>query len=274
MAVQAYREGGGTTQQTIPDQRRPDDPGGVLAKAFAMLETLGQDGRPVGLSALSRRAGVPKSTAHRLLQEMLRQQVVERRGQDYALGRRLEELASAASGEPDDLIRAVAMPFLVDLHGMTGGVVSFGVLQGTGVRFLERLHGHRFTHSPAIGRGRPPAHCTAIGKVLLAYEHDQRFEPLFGTAWLPMTPQTITTAAGLENELSEIRRTGIAFDRQEFVRGLLCVASPVLAGQGRLPLALSVGDEAGRLNLTRVGTHVRRTAFAIGAALRRLQDQD
>jgi DNA-binding IclR family transcriptional regulator len=109
-----------------------------------------------------------------------------------------------------------------------------------------------------------PAHCTAVGKALLAFS-DEVTQPL---ELERRTTKTIVDPTDLQIELGEIRREGLAYDREESLKGLVCVAAPVLAPKGRGVAAISVSmplqDEARPEDFT---SAVRMAALALGREL-------
>ncbi|MGK5731261.1 IclR family transcriptional regulator [Streptomyces sp. URMC 124] len=230
----------------------------AVGRALRVLELACRGGRPRGLSEIAREAGVPKATTYRILTALCAHGMVSRWDGKYVPGERLAELASTRVAQRDQLsvLRATAMPFLLDLYGSLGGFVGLGVHEGRQVRYVERLHGRRL-QSLVSGVGeRVPVHSTAIGKLLLAFDRD---------AQSPARPHH----EGLEAELAVIRHTGIAVGRQEGPSGMLTVTAPVLGPDHRVLAGLTIGDSKSRLVLNRAADELRRTAFALTVALRR-----
>ena len=118
-----------------------------------------------------------------------------------------------------------------------------------------------------------PLHCTALGKVLLAFSADggQRF--LAGDPVLTMrTPNTIVTADLVRTELHAIRREQLAYDREEAAIGLQCVAAPIIDPDGTATAALSVSmPTAGRMSLAEVAPAVRAVARALSRDRRNIE---
>jgi DNA-binding IclR family transcriptional regulator len=224
-----------------------------------------RSGSGAGVSELARRAQLSKSTAHRVLGMLERNGVVERCGNGYRLGERLHRLGQAVYGPDAEKVRDVLLPFLADLYELTRETVHLAVLQDTHVVYLAKLYGHRPASVPSRIGGRLPAHATAVGKALLAYDFDAAEQAMRQPLWR-FTDRTITDPDALSSELDRIRRTGVAFDDEEYQPGLACVAVPVLNRGGRAMAALSVAGRHGRIDTRRLSADVRRVVAAASQA--------
>ena len=111
-------------------------PNSVLDRVSLVLDAFDGPGR-LTLAQVVRRTGLPRSSAHRMLDRLVQLRWLRRQGRDYELGMRLVELGSLAVHQ--DRLHAAAMPFLHELHRMTGFVVHLGVLQGNDVVYLEKI---------------------------------------------------------------------------------------------------------------------------------------
>ncbi len=153
----------------------PATPSAVIDRISLVLDAFDGPGR-LTLAQLVRRTGLPRSSAHRMLERLVQLRWLRRSGRDYELGMRLVELGSLAVHQ-DRLVRA-ARPLLGELHRATGLVVHLAVLDGPDVVYLEKV-GDRFASAiPTRVGGRQPAHCTAVGKAMLAFcDDDSRGRP-------------------------------------------------------------------------------------------------
>ena len=196
----------------------------VLLKAFDVLGSFSQSRRVLTLSELARRSGLPKSTVHRVLSMLIDLRAVERVDLGYRMGLRMFAMGSCSS---EVALRDLALPHLEQLRRVTGQTVHLAVADGTDVVYLEKLSGPRMAATPAVVGGRLPATTTGVGKALLAFGAGY-FDP---TA--PLERRTTMSIAHPESvlaALAEIKRTGLAWDREEAVSGLACVAVPVVVG--------------------------------------------
>jgi DNA-binding IclR family transcriptional regulator len=241
----------------------------AIDKAISLLVAFGDRASTgLGVSELARRAQLSKSTAFRVLGMLERNGVVERVGTNYRLGARLHELGWAVYAPGHERIRDLLIPFLTDLYELTRETVHLATLHGTEVVYLAKLYGHRPVPSPSRIGGRLPAHCTAVGKALLAYDPDAAAAALC----VPLrrfTAHTITDPVMLAAELDTIRREGIAFDNEESQLGLNCVAAPVISPRGGVVAALSISGPRGRIDTRRLATDLRRVSASASQATAR-----
>ncbi|MEV0341854.1 IclR family transcriptional regulator [Nocardia sp. NPDC050713] len=240
----------------------------AVEKAISLLIAFGdQASTGVGVSELARRAQLSKSTAFRVLGMLERNGVVERAGTRYRLGARLHQLGQAVYAPEHERVRDLLLPFLTDLYESTHHTVHLAALHHTDVVYLAKLYGHRTAAAPSQIGGRLPAHCTAVGKALLAHTTAEALaRPLCG-----LTPHSITDPSRLADELAAIRRTGIAYDNQESRIGLSCVAAPVFDHRGRAIAAMSVAAPLGRIDTHRLEIGLRRICAAASRTIGRSQ---
>jgi len=239
----------------------------AVDKAMSLLTSFGQEAHSgVGVSELARRSGLSKSTAFRILGMLERNHAVERVGSDYRLGAELHNLGGRVYAPQHSVVRDVLTPFLADLYEATRQTVHLAVLHGADILYINKLYGHRSVASPSRVGGRAPAHCTAVGKALLAYS-GQDAEALIGSQLASRTTHTITDIGQLRVELSQVRRTGVAFDREETREGLVCVGG-VVTGAGSRPIAaFSVSGQASRYSPASAEPALRRVCLAASRAL-------
>ena len=239
----------------------------VLDRATLILGAFRLEDRSLGVSELTRRTGLPKSTVSRLTAELLRLQYLERHGSGFRLGLTLFELGQMVV-TPKELRRR-AMGIMVDLRNATGQTVHCAVLDGTEVVYVEILRGRGTPPLPSRVGGRMPAHATALGKAMLAFSPSAVVDGILSKGLQPLTRATITDEATLRAELIEVAASGLAREENESTAGSSCVASPVMDSSGALVAALSVTGAAGLLDIDRVGPAVRTAALALGRQMPR-----
>lgn len=245
----------------------PRDTRTAVDKAMALLKAFEDDGSVgVGVSELARRCDLSKSTAFRLLGILARNGAVERAGSSYRLGPMLFGLADPQPTPHIDFLNETLTPYLAKLFELTRQTVHLAVLVGTEVNYLNKLHAQFRVNSPSRIGGRAPAYCTAVGKIMLSYDHDA-MEAVLGGHLEPWTPHTITDPAQLRRELEQVRETNIAFDRQEIMLGLNCIAAPVMS-PARLPVAsFSVSGRVGVMDPAKYEKLLRKVCFEAGKAI-------
>ncbi|OBK19309.1 IclR family transcriptional regulator [Mycobacterium asiaticum] len=241
------------TASALPEATTPS---AVIDRISLVLDAFEGPGR-LTLAQIVRRTGLPRSSAHRMLERLVQLRWLRRNGRDYELGMRLVELGSLAVHQ-DRLVRA-AKPLLGDLHRATGLVIHLAVLDGSDVVYLDKIGDRLVAPIPTRVGGREPAHCAAVGKAMLAYRDDR--EPIDLTT--RKTKYSIASAAQLRAELARIRDHGFAFDREESLLGFGCVAAPI-GGPGDAVAAVSVCGPMSRMMFDqRLVAPVRMTAMNI-----------
>ncbi len=237
----------------------------MLSRAFALLTCFTEADGDLSLAELSRRTGIPKATVHRLVSQLAHWGAVEQTPAGVRLGMRLFELGQLAPRQRD--LREAARPHMEDLRQATADTVHLAVLDGSDVVYLEKLTGRRGPPLPSRVGGRMPAHCTGVGKSLLAFSPDATVAEVVASGLVRRTPRTITIPAVLLRELADIRRSGLAFDREESTPGVVCVACPVLGRTGDVVAAVSISGWSNRLDPGRVASAVRTATLAISRQL-------
>lgn len=242
-----------------------DSSASVLRRAFAILSAFASDDESVKLSELARRTELPKATVHRFLKQLCEINVVERTASGYRLGLRIFELGMRQPVSRD--LRAAALPILGDLRDATHETVHLAVLDEAQVLYIEKLVGH--TGPPLASRvgGRLPAHCTAVGKALLAFGPKDITAEVLHSPLRRMTPRTMVLPGPLSRELAKIRREGVAFEYEESAPGIVCAACPIMGPDGVAIAAISVAGWSHRFDPTRFAPAVRTAALAISRQL-------
>ncbi len=218
---------------------------------------------PLSLSQVVRRSGLPRSSVHRILDRLVAVRWLSREGRDYRLGLRMLELGSLVLQQ--NTLRAAALPLMRRLSASGRLGVNLAVLDGAEVVYLERIDGPMEDGLPSRVGGRAPAYCTAVGKALLAYADDDAVREVVRDGLKARTRFTITDPAQFVRELQRVREHGVAFEREESVRGVACVAAAV-RGPGPAVAALSVCGPARQLDFTRLSPAVQQAALRIWSA--------
>jgi IclR family KDG regulon transcriptional repressor len=239
-----------STEQNIDDDAEDRARSGVqsLGRAFAILEEVARHREGIGLAELSKLVGLHNSTTFHLAKTMvslgyMRQ---ERDSKRYRVGRPLFALAASALDEIEMV--NLATPVLEDLSRESGESGHFAVRMGDSVVVIARTSGAgAFQLTDRVGVVRP-AHCTALGKIILAsLRPDQLKRFLERVELKPSTKKSITDPSALLREITEIRRDAIAFDDGEFNAEVRCVAVPVYNFTGEVIGALGISGPIWRM---------------------------
>ena len=209
----------------------------VTSKLAAIIRTF-STGNAHSLSHVARSAGLPISTAHRLVAELVEWGFLERTGdKNYRVGALLTQVGSQIWREPNVLEHARRV--LDDLSTATRATVRLGVLKGAAVSFIEKRPDA--TAVPAMFETVAlPVHATAMGKALLAFSTPDTVNGIIDGGLEQYTPFTIVTANALRRELAVIRMSQVASTRQEFSLNTAAIAVPVFGVGGRVVAALEL----------------------------------
>ena len=242
----------GPTQGDIDDDADDRQRVGIqsLGRAFAILEEVARHREGIGLADLSKLVGLHNSTTFHLVKTMVSLGYIrqEKDSKRYRVGRPLFALAASSLDEIEMV--NVATPILEDLARETGESSHFAVRMGDAVVVIARTSGPgAFQLTDRVGVVRP-AHCTALGKVILAALRPDQLERFLERVELkPSTEKSITEIPVLLREIEEIRRSGIAFDDGEFNIEVRCIAVPVKDFTGQTIGALGISGPIWRLSL-------------------------
>jgi len=220
----------------------------ALVRALDILELVARE-EALGLSEVSRRLGIARSTAHGLLGTMEQRGYLQRQPNGhFRLGMAILSLAHHVIVDLD--LRAVARPAMVQLAESARETVHLGVLdpEDFEVVYIEKVESPMpITLASWLGK-KNPAYCTGVGKAILAWLPDsdiQRFLKRGG--WQRFTPFTRATRKALEEELRQVQRRGYSLDQEEHHLGVHCVGAPIFDRYGRVVAALSVAGPAERI---------------------------
>jgi len=249
-------------------------------RALHLLQVLGGYGSGATLEDLSEATGLPKSSTHRTLAALRERGFATQQDNGrYLIGAELLRVAFGFHERVD--LRVALRPLLTRLRDAVNETVHLGVLDGGEVVYLDKLEStHPITLTSTVG-GRNPAHCTAVGKALLAWTFADEAAL---RAWIAeqgslieRTPHSITSADALVREAARIRAAGYARDMEESEMGVRCLAAPVFLGSAVPRAAVSVAAPRERLSAARirvvVGELMEATATAGAPASARQRER-
>ena len=246
-----------------------------IEKAFKILSKLSQSRKyEMGVAELSRTLKMHKSTVHRFLATMEKIGIVEKNKNNgkYRLGLKLFELGSAVCLK--EILIDRAREYLEDLHWYLNETVHLAMLKDGKIAYLDKIVADRnFVIVSGIGK-RLPAHCTGLGKAMLAFLPRKDVERIIKKHGLPrFTKNTITSKKKLFEELKTIRERGYAIDNEEIEDGLRCIAAPIFDGNGKVVAAVSISGPVSRINektIEEYSKYVVKTANRISKELKNI----
>jgi IclR family transcriptional regulator, acetate operon repressor len=239
-----------------------------VERAFLLLESMADAGGLVGLSRLAVVSGLPLPTIHRLIRTLVALGYVRQEpSREYALGPRLIRLGESASR----LLGVWAKPHLARLVDAVGESANLAVLDGSELVYVAQVPGrHAMRMFTEVGR-RVSAHCTAVGKVLLARMPDSQVTDLLSSMELVAhTRHTITDPSEYLRALHRVRDQGYAVDEGELELGVRCVAVALDGGPGSA--ALSISGPTTRMTDELVASAVPHLLAAAGALVAEFEE--
>jgi IclR family transcriptional regulator, KDG regulon repressor len=222
---------------------------GTVEKVGLILELFSLHAPEWGVSQVATTLGIPKSSAHELLASLTKIGLLHRlvTGR-YRLGFRTLSLSQILLSSSD--WRDVARQEMQHLVERLGETVSLAAMDGGQVINVDKLAGTKALHVgvTTVG-GSLPAHCSALGKVILANQPWAMVRKLIEAREMTtFTPNTITSLDELQSELERVRQQGFAFGIEEAVLELCCVAAPIRNHNGEVIAAISVSVPSNRFH--------------------------
>ena len=258
----------------MKETKATKDPNGynvrAVERALQILECFDDEHPEMGVSEIAQAVDLHKATTHRIMTTLLNFGYLERAvdGQRYCLGLRLTELGFRAVRRMD--LRREALSYMNQLSHMWGEACDLSIFEQGEVLYIEMIQGsHALTIAAAVGQ-RLPAHCTASGKVFLAYLPAQELEGILSQPLTTYTWKTISSGMRLRQQLELIRQQGYAFDDEEFETGIRAVACPIFNREGSVMAAMSIPSPASRMTLERVPEIAGALSEATRAISRRM----
>jgi DNA-binding IclR family transcriptional regulator len=209
----------------------------VIARAATILRALEEENAGLSLGQIAQRVNLARSTVQRIVAALQSEKLLISATPNGRVRLGPTILRLAASVRSDFL--ALARPFLERLSEELHETVDLAMVKKNQLIFIDQVIGsQRLRAVSAVGETFPLT-CTANGKAYLAQLSDKAVEALVGRTYVPRTPKTITRLDVLLKELAAVRRSGVAFDREEHTLGI-CAAGVALQDPLGNPVAISV----------------------------------
>ena len=226
----------------------------AVDRAAALLSEVVHAADPLTFTDLSAASGLAKSTTSRLLLALERNGLVRRDDHGRFLPGEMFVSFAWRGGAEAGLV-AVAQPFLEKLGRATGETINLGVTSNGAVEQIAQVDSTYMIGGTNWVGLSSPLHCSALGKVLLAY----------GAAQLPAphkldrrTDKTITSEPALKADLAAVRARGYAVTDEELEPGLIALAAPVHGYDGAVIAAISVSAPTSRMTKERLTAAAER----------------
>jgi IclR family transcriptional regulator, KDG regulon repressor len=241
-----------------------------VANAIRLAKAFSEDEYEMGISELATRLGLAKSTVHRLATTLVEYDILEQNRETgrYRLGLALFELGALVRRKMD--VASQSSQQMHSLVEMTGETVQLGVLDHQSVLYLRIFESRQAVRMASSVGSRVPAHCTGVGKVLLAHQPREVVRQIIDHGLKRYTANTITSPEALLEELASVRAKGYAIDDEEIEVGLRCIAAPIRDHTGQVTAAISVAAPVQRMSKKNVQATVPTVVAAAEAISRRL----
>jgi DNA-binding IclR family transcriptional regulator len=261
--------------QPTAKSTRPKNVVQSLERAGLILEVLSQYSQGLSLRDLSQKVNLTKGTTHRLLSSLAYLDFIRQNpmNKHYLLSFKLVELGNRLLNQID--YRIEARPFLVELAERTRETAHMVILDQFEVLYIDKVEAIGNTTGLRMASmlgSRIPAHCSAVGKALLAFLPEEKLEELAGTNGLPKkTENTITKLEKLKEHLKLVRKRGYALDNEENEIGIRCIGAPIHDQRGEVIAAISISVPTSRMKSRTMKTmlkgQVLDTAWKISSKL-------
>ena len=238
----------------------------AVERALLILDCFDDENPERGITDIAQVVGLHKATAHRIVTTLVNYGFLERAadGQRYRLGLELANLGFKVIRRMN--LRHEALPYMKQLVQVWDETCDLSMFDEGKVIYIEVLRGnHALTIAAAVGQ-RLPAHCTASGKLFLAYLPPAELNPILSQSLVSYTDKSITSRNALLEQFEIIRDQGYAVDYEEFEKGICAVAAPIFNRNGKVIAAIGCPCPTSRMTperITQIGEAFKETAQAI-----------
>lgn len=219
-----------------------------VANSMRLLTSFSGDEDELAITTLAQRLGLAKSTVHRLASTLVSAGFLEQNRDTgrYRLGVALFELGALVRRRMD--VANEARPHLRELLEKTGETVQLGIVDHYSVLYVYEMESRRAIRMAAAVGARAPLHCTAVGKVLLAFQAVDYIREVLDRGLTSFTEKTVTRRDAVLALLEDVRSRDYAIDDEESEIGLRAIAAPVRNQNGLVIAALGVAAPVQRMN--------------------------
>ncbi|MDD5170975.1 MAG: IclR family transcriptional regulator [Syntrophales bacterium] len=243
-----------------------------LDKALSILELLIDQGRDLSITEICQKLGMVKGTVHRVLSTMVARKFIQQNGKTKMYGLGVRTLEIGMDTKREKFLRIAMAPFLMKLYETCGETVNAAVWEYNGIRYIYRLESEEMLRISTPAGARFPGYCCATGKILLSYFSNEDIRQIYSLnkSLKKYTDNTITSTDKLIREIDKVRGRKVAFDDEEALVGVYCVAAPILNSKGECVAAISISAPKNRVTAETGDTLaklVSKTAAKISSSL-------
>ena len=222
---------------------------GSVIKAIEIIELLSASEREIGATEISSHLNYGVSSTYHLLATLKMCGIIEQdvNTKKYRLGLKLWKIGKMAREQ--NHLTTYIQPYLRKLRELTGETSNLTVLDNSEIIYIAQEESEKLVRMFTKIGARAPLYCSAAGKVLLAYQPEEKQESIIkGLRFNKFTENTITSSKALKKELEEIKKMGYAFDNEERELGVECIAAPIFDFDKQVIAAVSVSGPKARFD--------------------------
>ncbi|MER7797116.1 IclR family transcriptional regulator [Microbacterium sp. NPDC096154] len=238
----------------------------MIDRVMRVLEAFDARHSELTISAIARRADLPRATAYRLIAELAGHGVVDRLPDGKVrVGMRIWELSYRSLSVRR--LREVALPYMNEVQRHIQQHTNLAIINDGEVLYVERLSSARAARNIAQIAGRLPTHACSSGLVLMAYAEQEQREAFLSQEHPAFTEHTLTSPVALRTELAEIRKRGACVSRGQIIDGSDGIAVPVFGAAQEIVAALNVVVPRGYRSVDAAITVLTSAAAKISQAM-------
>ncbi len=224
----------------------------AVERALQILSAFDDEHQERGVSDIAELMGLHKATVHRIITTLLNWGYLERAedGEKYRLGLKLAATGLLVVQRLD--FRREALPYMRQLTETFKENCDLAVLDQGEIFGVEVVPSNQAVMIASRIGFRMPAHCSASGKVFLAFLPDAERDRLLSRPLEYHTANTITSAEELRRQLAQVRQNGYAIDDEELEVGVRAIGVPIRNREGEVVAALSIPGPTSRMTKERV----------------------
>lgn len=220
-----------------------------IIRACNILRCLSEGKSHFKISELARQLTLDRSTTYRILLSLEKCGLVEKdkKTGEYSLGVAVFETGNTYLRRMDFI--QISKPIMADLALKVQETVHLAVLSDTEIVYVDKVDSPRTLGVMSKIGQRAPIYCTALGKVLLAFQPEHELSRIFDRIkFKSFTKKTITSKSELIKELKEIRKRGYALDQREYEEDVECIGAPIMDHLGNAVAAVSISGPQRKIN--------------------------
>lgn len=224
----------------------------ALQRGLRLLHLFSESPRGLTAKQVAALSRLPVSTVHRFLANLVTAGFLNRDGEGtHHLGIACFSIGQAAVGQLD--IRRLSLPYLRELNQQTRETIHLTVRHGLSAVYVEKLDSPEPVRIHSRIGAAVPLHCTAVGKVMLAYMSPEEQDRTISQIDLKrQTPNSVGNVQELKTELYRVRKNGYACDLEEHELHIRCVAAPIWDHTGSVQSSVSITAPTLRMPVTRL----------------------